>query len=84
MGRVNLTTSIVPRWKLAVAVITLSFVFLFIRFLGPISLKQARNSKMAVTHIVLFQFKSSASPEEIKDVRCHLYSYIADVAKSKN
>jgi hypothetical protein len=68
MGQINFAKSTVHRWKLTVAVIALTLVFLFAGFSGPVILHRSPRWKMAVAHIVLFQFKSSASPEEIKDV----------------
>jgi hypothetical protein len=65
--QVNFTKS-TSRWKLIVVAFILSFILFSIHLSGPIAFDKTSRLKMGVTHIVLFQFKSSARPDEINDV----------------
>ena len=62
--------SITSQWKLVAVAIALSLVFLFIHLSSSASSSghHPSGAKMGVTHVVLFQFKQSASAEEINDV----------------
>jgi hypothetical protein len=57
-----------PRGKLALVAIAIGLVLLFIQFSTRDTVHNTARPKMGLTHIVLFQFKSSASPEAISDV----------------
>lgn len=68
--------SIIPRRDIAIVAIVLSLVILFNQLSSLNTSIKPPDPKMSITHVVLFQFNSSASPEVINDVWIHSQSLI--------
>ena len=63
--------SIIHRRDIAIVAIVLSLVILFIQLSSLNTSLKPPGPKMSVTHVVFFQFNSSASPGVINDVCVH-------------
>ena len=64
----NRSPSVSPRGKLALVTVAFGLVLLFIQLSSRDTVQTTPRPKMGLTHIVLFQFKSTASPEAISDI----------------